>query len=86
MINASQGSSALSGTLLEAANVAKTQSPLENTVTISLADVTWQEELGTSAEKQTILARALAARFDDVISTTVEPYGWNAIVRPVSAA
>ena len=77
VINASQGSSTLSGTLLEAINVASIQSPQEGTVTISLESMAFVEELGTSPEKQTILARALAARVDDVISTSIEPYGWS---------
>ena len=89
VINASQGSSQLSGTLLADANVASMQSPVENTITISLTDVDFAEELFTSTEMQTALARSLATRDESAPSTAAtlhcynaETYGWNAIVRP----
>lgn len=85
VINASQGSSALSGTLLADANVASIQSPVENTITVTLADVDFADALFTSTAMQTALARSLATRDEAGDSNALynaEAYGWNAIVRP----
>ena len=81
VINASQGSSALSGSLLADANVASIQSPVENTITISLTDVDFAMALFSTTSMQSALARSLATREGDELSN-VEPFGWNAIVRP----
>lgn len=85
VINASQGSSQLSGTLLADANVASIQSPVENTITITLTDVDLAPALFSDTSMQTALARALATRTDVGAASAlldVEPFGWNAIVRP----
>lgn len=85
VINASQGSSQLSGTLLADANVASIQSPVENTITIRLQDVDFAPALFSSPTMQSNLARSLATRVDESAASAlldVEPFGWNAIVRP----
>ena len=82
VINATQGSATLSGSLLQRASVADVRSPAVMSVQLNLVDVSFKEELLTSDAMMTMLARSLASR--DGVSGAIlstEPFGWNAIVR-----
>lgn len=74
IINASEGSATLSGTLLANANGASIQSPEENTLLIGLKDVDFNEFLLGSDTLKTLLAQSCSAA-----ETSTD--GWNNIVR-----